>query len=73
MRVLIIGDNEILEGTSEEIISQLDYRAKDNHDEYMREFAQRYKLVYGNPLFYHDARTFINNLNGVFLKILEMD
>lgn len=70
MRVRIINDNEILEGTPKEIIQQLDYRAKHDYKEYMREFAERYKLYYGNPLFYHNAETFIENLNGKFLEIL---
>lgn len=70
MEVRIINDNEILKGTAKEIIQQLDYRAKNDYKEYMREFAKRYKLFYGDPLFYHDAETFIKNLEGRFLEIL---
>lgn len=71
MKVKIINDNEILEGTAKEIIQQLDYRAKNDYKEYMREFALRYKLYYGDPLFYHNAETFIENLDGKFLEILD--
>lgn len=71
MRVLIITDNDILEGNAEEIVAQFNYRAEENPKAYMKEFADRYKLMYGNPLFYHDAESFIRNLDGIFLRILE--
>lgn len=71
MRVQIIGDKLVLEGTPKEIVQKFDFRAEHDTMQYMKEFAHRYKLYYGNPLFYHDEASFLTNLDGSFLNILD--
>lgn len=67
MRIRFKNDDEIIEGSPSFIISRFDNIKMENLDEYLKNFEDRFKLVYGEELKYNTETEFLNACEKVGL------
>lgn len=71
LKIKFTGSGDIVEGTALEVIQGFSRWAEGSLEEYMSDFAERFKIAYGRDMESNDAMSFLEELEDVgFLKFL---